>query len=112
PPPMTPPPTMPTVLMGLDPGCGILICPQFQQKFRSTRHPLPMSPRRKPGSIDAGLWNIGPGFRRGDSRRFGSEDILLIPRPEAELLARFGRCEGTAAEQLDDVDRLLDELTV
>jgi hypothetical protein len=30
--------------------------------------PIPrVSPRRKPGSIHAGLWNMGPGFRRGDS---------------------------------------------
>src|SRR5882672_8131357 len=28
----------------------------------------PVSPRRKPGPIDTGLWNMGPGFRRGDSR--------------------------------------------
>ncbi len=27
-----------------------------------------VSPRRKAGSIHAGLWNMGPGFRRGDSR--------------------------------------------
>src|SRR5882724_11365117 len=26
-----------------------------------------LSPRRKPGSINAVRWNIGPGFRRGDS---------------------------------------------
>src|SRR5262249_14155785 len=72
----------------------------------------PMSPRRKPGSIDTGLWNIGPSFHRVTAGRVASEDILLIPRPQTEFLARLGRREGAAAQQLDDVDRLLDELAV
>jgi hypothetical protein len=27
---------------------------------------LPLSPRRKPGSMNTGLWNRNPGFRRDD----------------------------------------------
>jgi len=33
----------------------------------STKHTR-VSPRRKPGSINTGLWNMHPGFRRGDTR--------------------------------------------
>src|SRR5215813_1875276 len=33
-------------------------------------------PRRKPGSIDTGLWNMDPGFRRGDK---GETEYLVSP---------------------------------
>src|SRR5262244_1037930 len=48
----------------------------------------------------------------------GAGSVATTSRPCAsaraavELLARLGRREGAAAEQLDDVDRLLDELSV
>ena len=31
-----------------------------------------LSPRRKPGHINTGLWNIGPDLRRGDNGEWGS----------------------------------------
>ena len=34
-----------------------------------------LSPRRKPGTINTGLWDIGPGFRRGDSELWLSNDL-------------------------------------
>jgi hypothetical protein len=40
-----------------------------------------LSPRRKPGSINTGLWNMGPGFRRGDIGGVGAP--LRYPAPVA-----------------------------
>src|SRR5215510_12624797 len=48
--------------------------------------PTPVSPRRKPGSIDAGLWNMDPGFRRGDSRDCTADASCLV-RSATEILS-------------------------
>ncbi len=43
---------------------------------------FPVSPRRKPGPINSGLWNMDPGFRRGDSRilNFRRGPVSVQPR--------------------------------
>ena len=38
------------------------------------------APRRKAGSMNAGLWNVGPGFRRGDSESWFSSEGPHVQR--------------------------------
>ena len=57
-----------------------------------------MSPRRKSGSIDTGLWNIGPGFRRGDTR---SERAFPALR-RADAQSRDGEVDFAQEQHEDD----------
>jgi len=42
-----------------------------------------VSPRRKPGPIDTGLWNMGPRLSPGDSRDCTSESVLFPFRTQS-----------------------------
>src|SRR5262249_16989540 len=71
-----------------------------------------LSPPRKPGSIDTSLWNIGPGFRGGDSRArlwilFPSvADSRILSRCTLNRFPTFARESGTEGRNLSLPQRI------
>src|SRR5215471_7663508 len=68
------------------------------QRGRSTRR---LSSRRKPGPIDTGRWNMGPGFRRGD-RRTDANSQQHSPLGMGSI-ARFRSRPGSLLRQPDEL---------